>query len=626
MPASKRGVARKAEISGWDRSELARQRNGRGGGLEYHISLLPAAAQAVLTARYAPANDDAAHQVKKRAKAAQAAPRGAAAWAWYETLPATLKDRAAQRLEAMVRIDALSRRLGIAAAIRTVAEENDVTLATIHNWFARTRGVPRCDWLPALVPAPRGGGGRAVEVDEAVWDAFRADYLRPSRPSFNSCFRRVERIAVEKGWEMPNKRTLRRRVEAIPQSVLTLAREGRDATKALFPAQERDRSGFHALEAVNADGHKWDVFVKWEDGTISRPMMIGFQDLYSNMFLAWRFAKSENKDAVRLCFGDLIETFGIPDHCWLDNGRAFASKWLTGGMPNRYRFKYKREEPLGIMTQLGVQVHWTTPYAGQSKPIERGFGDFARDIAKHPAFEGAYTGNSPMAKPENYGNSAVPIDVFVRVVEQEITAHNARANRDTRVCGGRLSFQQAFEASYQSALIRKATAEQRRLCMMAAEAVKVRARDGAIYLADNRYWHEKLLEYRGRNVTVRFDPEQLHTDLAVYAVDGTLICIAELVEAVGFADTNAAREHAAARNAYLRATRERLAAERKMTLPELLALQPAVDAYEPPDAKIVRPLFAGNTALKPARDAQAEIDQFEENFARGLRLVRPEQP
>ena len=34
-----------------------------------------------------------------------------------------------------------------------------------------------------------------------------------------------------------------------------------------------------------------------------------------------------------------------------------------------------------MLTALEVKVHFTKPYSGQSKPIERAFGDFARDIA-----------------------------------------------------------------------------------------------------------------------------------------------------------------------------------------------------------------------------------------------------
>jgi hypothetical protein len=364
------------------------------------------------------------------------------------------------------------------------------------------------------------------------------------------------------------------------------------------------------------------VFVRWPDGKVSRPIAVAWQDLYSNLFLAWRFGRTENKDEVRLTFGDMIEKYGIPDDAWMDNGLAFGNKQMTGGVAHRFRFRVKAEEPDGIMKQFGVQVHWTTPYAGQSKPIERGFGDFARDIAKHPAFQGAYCGNSPMAKPEDYGSRAIPVEEFIAIVTAEIHAHNTRTGRRTRVCGGVKSFQQAFDESYAKSLIRKATAEQRRLCMLAVENVKVR-KDGAIYLLENRYWHERLLEHRGRLVTARFDPENVHQDLGVYAADGTLICLAQLIETTGFADTEAARTHNQARNAFLRATKERMEAERVLSLRELVALQPKTEALEPPEPKIIRPMF-GNLAVKmaeDAEDAEEETEIFYENFARGLRLV-----
>jgi hypothetical protein len=113
-------------------------------------------------------------------------------------------------------------------------------------------------------------------------------------------------------------------------------------------------------------------------------------------------------------------------------------------------------------------------------------------------------------------------------------------------------------------------------------------------------------------------------DLAVHAADGTLICIAALVEAVGFADTTAAREHAAARNAYMRAMREALAAERKISLPELAAMSPKGAPYTPPPATVIRPIFTaarGNLALTPVVEREEEDDAFDQKIRRGLRLV-----
>jgi putative transposase len=141
---------------------------------------------------------------------------------------------------------------------------------------------------------------------------------------------------------------------------------------------------------------------------------------------------------TRLAFADLFSKWGIPAGCLLDNGRAFASKWITGGAKTRFRFKIREEEPTGILTALGVRIHWATPYRGQSKPIERAFRDLCDTIASHPAVHGAYTGNHIDAKPENYGIAGgSDRDVFVELVSRGIAAHNARPGRRTETARGR---------------------------------------------------------------------------------------------------------------------------------------------------------------------------------------------
>ncbi|QRY97116.1 DDE-type integrase/transposase/recombinase [Sphingomonas paucimobilis] len=159
------------------------------------------------------------------------------------------------------------------------------------------------------------------------------------------------------------------------------------------------------MEAVNIDGHKFDVFCRWPDGRIGRPMMVTIQDIYSRKILAWRVDESESALSTRLVFADLFTTWGIPKACLMDNGRAFASKTITGGAKTRFRFKIKDEEPTGVLTALGIAIHWATPYRGQSKPIERAFRDLCDTIAKHPALAGAYTGNKPDAKPRITGRA-----------------------------------------------------------------------------------------------------------------------------------------------------------------------------------------------------------------------------
>lgn len=621
MPGTRRGYAARAAQENWDKTNFVRVRAGRGAGNEYHYSLLPAAAQAEMMLRYgrkdARANDNAA-----LAPADWHAEASANAWALYDAAPDTRKNEAKRRHAALMRYDELYPKIGVGAAAKMVAKEVGVTEQTIRTWIGIRRRTNKHDLLPALLPGKRGTHGKKAEIQPEVLEFMTADYLRTEGASYSSCFGRLERAAELHGWTVPNKRTLERRMAAMAAIVRIAGREGQEALAKTFPAQRRDRSVFHALEALTADGHKWDVFCHLEDGKPFRPMTVAFQDLYSGKIVGWRHDVSESKDLVRLAFGDVCMSFGIPDYLYLDNGRAFASKWLTGGIKNRYRFKVKAEEPLGIITQLGVTVKWTTPYHGQSKPIERAFGDFARTIADGPWFAGAYTGNSPVNKPENYGQRSIPFDEFKRIVDQEIMVHNARKNRTSKVCGGKLSFNEAFEASYKDALIRKPTVDQLRLCLLAAEGVKANSRDGALNLMGNRYWHPALVAERGAYLVMRFDPAKLHTDLPVYRRDGTLICVAQLQEDTGFADTDAARKHARARNDYLRAAKQQLAAERRLTPRELVALMPRIPDMmpEPKTILAMKPVW-DNVAVKIANEDEAETAFFE-NLRRGLRLVQ----
>lgn len=586
---------------------------GRGrGGIRYEVRLgslpLPLKAKALR------AKDGRASASTLRA--ASSVDREAL-WDQYERLPAKLKEVANERLKAVrlahELIDAGTARCpAYGAAACQLGIKN---VSTLRSWLRLVKGLDRADWLPALAPRWHGNGKNPGEsCSPEAWDYFKADYLRLEQPAAEACYERLRRIAKERGWAVPSLATLKRRLKhELPPAALILARKGEEAIKRSFPHQERDRSVFHALQALNADGHRFDVFVKWPDGEIARPVMVAWQDLYSGKLLGYRVDRTENSDAVRLSFGDVVEAHGITDHIYLDNGRQFASKWMTGRSPTRYRFKIKEDDPTGIFPTLGIEVHWTTPYHGQSKPIERTFRDLCEYVAKHPAFAGAYTGNKPGAKPENYASRAIPLEKFLAVLEQEIVAHNARVGRRTKVCAGR-SFDEAFAESYARSPIRKATAAQRRLWLLAAESVTASPRDGSVSVFDNRYYCDQLAAHMGQKVIVRFDPQKLHDAVEIELLDGRYVGRAQCIQAAGFNDTIAAREHGRARRQYIKATRQATEAARRMSAIEAAELLPKVEPTAVPQSKIVRPVFQPTSA---ERDSP-ETTRREKDFGRAV--------
>ena len=621
LPRVKRKVNELAQDRRWAlqldarREPLARPRAGRGGGLEYHYKLLPPAAVSALVKRglVGDAPDPAAGVANDGRSEL---------WAWFDGQSDAVKDEARRRLQAIFELESLlDAGQTASAAVVQIGPRYGVSSATLWNWRAAIAGAPAVDRLPRIAPRRKGGGAEA-EIHPEAWTVFKSDYLRPEKPTYAACYARLQQAAAARGWgQLPHVKTLRRKVEReVDARLIILRRQGQDALRQVLPPQQRSIADLHALQLVNIDGHKWDVFVKWPDGRIARPIMVAIQDVYSRKFLAWRTGETESAVQTRLAFADLFRTWGIPAECLLDNGRAFASKWITGGTANRYRFKVREEEPLGLLTQLGIKIHWAFPYRGQSKPIERAFRDLCEHIAKHPAFAGAYTGNRPDAKPENYASKAVDLETFLRISSAGIAAHNARTGRRTEAARGR-SFDIAFAESYAAHPVGRVGPEQMRLALLAADQVTADRKTGQVALYGNSYWCAELAAVAGSKVTVRFDPDDLHGEVHVYDATGAFVASAPVLERVGFLDAGAAQRRARQESQLKRTVREKLQLEQLMAaddLAELLGEGPAPDA--PALApNVIRPVRLKRAAGAAALATTHPMDRF---AAAEERLVR----
>jgi putative transposase len=629
LPATKRGVNALADRLNWRGApKFARRRSGKGGGWEYSWKLFPNAAQrALIKQAVAP-------------KAAEAKARDEV-WAWYEALPQRVRAKAEARLLVIQKVEALESAIGRFLAVVQVAQMDRIGARTVWSWFAMIEGIAAHDRLAYLAPRNRAAAKRprAKECSIEFFDVLKSDFLRLEAPPFTDCYRRATRIAKERGLETLPERTMRRHLDAqVSRVTQVLARQGVDAVKRLFPSQTRDKTCLTALQAVNADFHKFDVFVRWpsvggEPGLVTRPQMVAFQDIYSGRILAWRIDQTPNSTAVLLCAGDMIEAWGIPEHVLLDNGREFAAKAITGGAATRYRFKVKEDDIPGLFTALGCTIHWATPYSGQSKPIERAFRDMCQSIAKDPRLAGAYTGNTVDAKPENYGSRAVPLEEFLKVLSEGIEEHNARENRRSEVAFNR-SFNAVFDESYAQAPIRKATEAQRRLWLMGAEGLRADTKSGLIRFQGNEFWEPWLSEFAGHRVVIRFDPADLWSGVHVYAQDGAYLGHAECRLKVGFFDMDEARMTARLYRGWLKAQKAEVEAHRVYKAAEIGTV---LDALSPepgpkPEAKVVRAQFG-----KPAPEAVARpsgsppidaatLERFQSGIVANLDAARAGKP
>lgn len=578
LPKTPRRVRSRAKAEGWS---SRRQQESTGGrrGHEYHISSLPDRARAALLLklkRSETSPTSSASPEPENAEAIQA--RSEELWDHFERLPGSVQDEADRRFDAVQAVEAMVQQgSGKMAAYRAVAGELGVSVPTIRGWLRLIEDAPRGDRLPMLAPQYTGRTTTA-EYDPTIYQRFRDLYLDMSRPSYSICYRRIQAIAEKEGLEMPSERTLVRRFKATEDPfVVTLAREGEKAAEAMYPSQRRDRSHFHAMEALNMDGHTLDIAVEWPDGEICRANLITVQDLYSGMVSGWRLAKSESAYQVGLAALNAFESWGLPRLLYADNTLAMAAKVNTGGIGGRKRFKDKPGDPDGAFKRLGIEFHWTRTAHGQSKPIERAFRDLAERISKHPEFSGAYLGNNPVNKPGNYGTKVVPVAKVAEIAEKEILRHNQQPGRRTDVCAGNLSFWQAFQRSYQSNTdrIRRLSEGQKRLLYLRTKPLTVQGRGySGVTLFGNHYWAEPLARFAGRKVIVRYHPDNLHGDVFVYTQSGKFICEAACQVRAGFDSQKAADEHERARQQVLRSKKKLAKAERHLSAKEIAAMEP----------------------------------------------------
>lgn len=563
----------------------------------YALAALPAdVREALLTHEAAQAKATTNDKPAKRPANPETDARIQAKWAEYRSAPEWRKQVAESRTDALADIERQRRKTGslrkaLAAVTNRLANADDrrASARTLIRWRGKVKGIPRAHWLPFLLPAERTGKARAV-LHPAAFDAFKRNYLRLEQPAAEACYRRLQRHAASNpAWgELPSLDTIMRRLEEeVPAVQIVLRREGVEAAERLGPKIERDRSGMYAMQAVNADGHTFDVAVRYPDGSVGRPVILGWQDMYSGKLLSYRIGKTETSDLVRLSYCDMVRRYGVPEAAHLDNGRAFASKKNTGGMPTRYRYKVKPEDPQGVITRMGTIVHWVTPYRGQAKPIERAWRDIAGDVSRRPEFEGAYMGNSPSAKPENYGSHAVPWDDFLRVVADGVAEFNARQGRRSTACNGR-SLDATFIESYETATVKKASAEQLTMMLLASDTVKVCGRTANVTLAGNRYWSEALTEYMGKRVELRFDPDALRAGVHAFAPDGRYIGEVPCIAAIGYQNTDQLREARKAQAAWIKAHKALRKAEQAREASHQIAEMPPIVEPEPPAAGVVK--------------------------------------
>jgi transposase InsO family protein len=489
--------------------------------------------------------------------------------------------------------------------------DKGITRATVWRYRDKVKGQDASLWPPLLLPEWKGKTHRAEFTDEA-WEYIKDQYLIQSEPPLTRIYERAQKIAPEKGWIIPSIDTVNARLKELDHGFVVWKRKGDKALSQTYACQERDYSVLALHEIWCSDGHKADVFVKNKAGDVFRPIVVAWMELRSRRVLGWMVGQSETAHMVRGALHKSIVSCGnaIPRIAQMDNGRAYASKENTGGASNRYRFKVKENEIPGTMTLLGIESQWVTPGYGQPKPIE----PFWRNVTamvKTKEFEGAYCGNRPDAKPENFSEkNAVPLHLFLRRLEETFADYNARGHRGNGMHGK--SPDQVYESLLQTAVIRQATEAQLKFCFLAGESVSLDPNNGSFKILGNRYWSEACSGLsRMKGYSVRYDPDNLGLPVSLFFNDRFLFEV-PAIERTGFNNKEAGRDHARRKSAYKKSVKQLDQATRELWEAENSDFSLADDAPDPATPTMPKPKIAEPVRLPLQMPPAANLIEEEE--------------
>ncbi len=522
VPRSKSAVIRAAKRLRW----RLRQRKGRGGGNEYHVSALPDAAKAALLRRNsapvaaAKRPDSTTHlkDIQRRVLEARAV-----ILAEVDTLVmmGTSQGKAVEMVVAMAQAGAL--RSEVQAMVRVAnaraGQCRSLGRATVYNWLkARAEGSVAA--LAPLLPPEQG---------IPPWAGPLMDlYGQPQKPALtDTLLALASRLPPDV--PVPTYEQARRFISKLSAISRNQGRMGSRSLKAMRAYTQRSVTGLWPTAIYCADGHTFKAEVAHPmHGRPFRPEITTVIDVYTRKITGWSVNLAENTWSVADAARHAFESHGLCDIWYYDNGPGANNRIWDEAM-------------IGLIARLGISKHNSLPYSSQARGvIERINSSVWHRAAKMlPTYVGPDMDEQARQRVfkltrrdiKAVGTSPLllPWADFMALCAAAVDRHNAEPHSTLKKILDPVTTKKRHqspgeawaEAEAQGWQTDRLDADEAR--DLFRPHVKRKARRALVSLWGNDYFHPALEEFHGEEVIVAYD---IHDGERVWVRDGQgrLIC------------------------------------------------------------------------------------------------------
>ncbi len=555
LPRSEKGTREKLQRLGIP----ARPRTGRGGGLEYDCSALPAATRTALMINQVV---EAAPQIAAHAEAPAPATANLPAVTAAQQRPPSDADRAVadartmlvQQLLELAAMHGIKRAASVLALqlasgqcteqLRKVARtanqrarDDAVSARTLQRWLATHRAHGWSGLLPAQVESQPTEIGVDVAAVLGLYHSRDPQFRNLSAAAIDV----TKRLGRDfDSWKLLYARA-RRALPKVSKIDLIKARHSGSEAKALLPHKRRDTSVLKPLDVWLIDGHTFKAKVRHPDhGAPFAPELTAVIDAATRKICGWSVALSENVIAVGDALRHAVGNDGIPALIYSDNGAGETAKQIDCPIT-------------GVVARLGSEHRTGIPGNPQARGlIERSWSSWAIKCARQ---FGSYQGKdvdagslrkaaAELAKEQRAIKRAehtgeviqlshkAPswkqfIDAVERAVHEYNTEHRHRSlpkHASGPHAGKHMTPAEAWDAMLDREHQFKLSALELRMIFMPS-VLRV-AKRGEVKFFDQIYTSADLMAVDGQQVSVRYD---IHDPsfVLVFTTDGEFVCEAK---------------------------------------------------------------------------------------------------
>lgn len=394
-------------------------------------------------------------------------------------------------------------------------------------------------------------------------------------------YEKLTLVANVNKWEkIPSYQTVTRYItylmedEGMKNAHFLASKGSREYKNKVMVKGSRDTSGLKVMQIVMGDEHTFDCWVAYKqpNGKVIpiKPHLAAWVDMRSRAIMGDVLCKDANSDILKQSLLKMMysEPGGIPEYLYIDNGKDYTAKTMTGRDRNDRSGMDFDDTTKGFYKSIGIKDdHRALPYEPWSKgQIERFFRTVCNRFTKwFKSYTGTLTGSKTSDKVTKdikrmcENGELLTMEEFYEEWHKWLTEVYMHTEH-----GGLKKAKETHKTPYDCFMNEeryfKAAPPKSYATLLMMKSENVLVRNIGIVRWGFEYRSDELCDYIGRKMDIKYDPDDMST-LYVFDKNGKKVCEAycqELLQVAPKVSQKALEEHLKMQKRQQKRDRERL--------------------------------------------------------------------